>query len=112
MGKVKNLHFCKFNLMVNLTDKLIFKPQLLDKNNIRLLKDLETDLKSYYNIGKSFELKKTGIKTLTIKRCDIEQIWRQLYLNANFFLKRNINNVSFNFFCKLLILFSLKLIDL
>jgi len=88
--------------MVNLIDKLIFKPQLLNKNSNKLIKDLETSLINYYNIGKSFDSKKTHLKTLTIKKCDIEQMWRQLYLNANFFLKKNINPKSYEKMKKIL----------
>lgn len=75
--------------MVDLIDKLIFKPQVLNKNNNKLIKDLKTSLKKYYNIGKGFDSKETSLKKLIIKKCDDEQIWGQLYLNANFFLKKN-----------------------
>lgn len=76
--------------MVNLVDKLIFKPQILNTSNCNLIKDFEKILKNYYNIGKSFDSKEISLKTLTVKRCDDEQIWRQLNSNANLFLKKRI----------------------
>lgn len=78
---------------MQIIDKIIFKPQTLYKDNKKVIEELYIIIKNYYNLGNSLNNKTLDSETLITKKCDIEQIWQQLFFSANILLKK-INKID------------------
>merc|ERR1712166_1160074 len=88
----------------------IFKPQTLNKNSNYLTKKLYLLIRNYHNLGKSLDFETLDSETLIVKNCNIEQIWQQLFFNANIFLKK-INKLKFTEKLKMIIKIDVKEIN-